>query len=183
MLRTFVALELPAEVKEAVASLQDRRLAGVRWVEPEGVHVTLKFLGPTEEDAVARIGEALARAAVGRGALRLTTAGIGRFPRALWLGLEGDVDGLVALRDAVEQEMSPLGWPTDDRPFRAHLTLGRLRSEAAGVPPIEAPPSLAFEANEVSLMRSELSPKGARYSRLLAVPLTTGLATLDRLAR
>ena len=171
MLRTFVALELPAEVKEAVAALQDRRLPGVRWVEPEGVHVTLKFLGPTPEDAVARIGEALARAAAGRGPLRLTTTGIGRFPRALWLGLGGDVEGLIALRDAVEREMSPLGWPTDDRPFRAHLTLGRLRSEAAGVPPIEAPPALAFEASEVSLMQSELSPKGARYSRLLAVPL------------
>jgi 2'-5' RNA ligase len=172
MLRTFVALELPPEVKRVVTALQQAGPRDVRWVDPEGAHVTLKFLGPTAEDAVPRIGEALARAAGGFGPLRLTTAGIGRFPRALWLGLEGEVDRLVALRDAVEREVSPLGWPTDDRPFRAHLTLGRLRSEAAGATPIEPPPPLAFEASEVALMQSELSPKGARYSRLLAVPLT-----------
>jgi 2'-5' RNA ligase len=172
MLRTFVALELPPEVKEAVAAAQDKQLHDVRWVDPEGAHVTLKFLGPTSEQAVPRIGEALARVARGFGPLRLTTAGIGRFPRALWLGLEGEVERLEALRDAVEREVSPLGWPTDDRPFRAHLTLGRLRPGVAGPVTIDrAPAPIAFEAREITLMLSELSPSGARYSRLLAVPL------------
>lgn len=170
MLRTFVALELPAEVKSAIAATQDRGIAGVRWVEPEGAHVTMKFLGPTREDAVPRIDEALARAAEGFGGLRLTTAEIGRFPGAVWLGLGGEIERLVGLRDAVERELSRLGWPTDARPFRAHVTLGRLKQ--GKLPDLTAPAPLTFEVGEVSLMESELSPKGARYSRLLAVPLT-----------
>src|SRR5688572_15897827 len=138
MLRTFVALELPAEVKATVAAVREQSPTGLRWVDPDGAHVTLKFLGPTPEDAVPRIGEALARASVGIGRPRLTTAEIGRFPGALWLGLAGDVERLLALRDAVEREVSPLGWPRDDRPFRAHLTLARLKH---GKLPELAPPA------------------------------------------
>jgi 2'-5' RNA ligase len=172
LLRTFVALELPPEVRRAVASAQDRSEHAVRWVDPEGAHLTLKYLGPTPEEAVPRIGEALARAAGGVGRLRLSTAGVGRFPGALWLGLAGDLDRLAALRDAVEREVSPLGWPTEARPFRPHLTLGRPRPGQALPRTLDrAPPSVAFEVGEVSLMRSELGASGARYSRLLAVPL------------
>lgn len=185
MLRTFVALELPAEVKHAVAAAQDRAVRAVRWADPESAHLTLKFLGPTPEDAVARVDRALARAARGTGPLRLRTAELGCFPdrrspRVLWLGLDGDLERLGALRDAIEREVSPLGWPTEPRPFAPHLTLGRLRSDTtpaerralgealAGMTP---PAPVAFAARELSLMRSDLSPKGARYSRLLAVPL------------
>jgi 2'-5' RNA ligase len=172
LLRTFVALELPPEVRHAVASAQDRSERAVRWVDPESAHLTIKFLGPTPEDAVPRIGEALASAARGVGRLRLSTAGVGRFPGALWLGLAGDLDRLTALREAIEREVSPLGWPTEARPFRPHLTLARRRPGAPLAKTLERVPSpVAFEVGEVSLMRSELTPGGVRYSRLLAVPL------------
>jgi 2'-5' RNA ligase len=145
----------------------------VRWVDPESAHLTLKFLGPTAEESVPRIGEALERAARGVGRLRLGTADIGRFPGALWLGLDGDLDRLAALRDAVEREVAPLGWPTEARPFRPHLTLARPRPGQRLPRTLEPvpPPRIAFEVGEVSLMRSELGARGARYSRLLAVPL------------
>ena len=171
MLRTFVALELPSDVKRAVAAAQDRTMRDVRWIDPEGAHVTLKFLGATPEDAVPRIEASLARAAEGIGPLRLTTAGVGRFPNALWLAVEGDLDRLVALRDAVEREVGPLGWPTEPRAFTPHVTLARLKRGRAVDVRIEPPAPIAFEAREVCLVRSELLPTGARYSRLLAVPL------------
>jgi 2'-5' RNA ligase len=171
MIRTFVAIELPAEVKRVVAGLQDRQIDGVRWIDPEGAHLTLKFLGATPEEAVPRIEAALARAAQGIGPLRLHTAGVGRFPGAVWLAVEGDLARLQTLRDAVEREVSPVGWPTEPRQFTPHVTLGRLKRGRTDDVPIEPPPPIAFEAHEVCLVLSELLPTGARYSRLFAVPL------------
>jgi len=188
MLRTFVALELPPEVKRLLtatqASLRPAARA-VRWVDPAGAHLTLKFLGPTPEDGVEPVGAALRAAAEGHGSLRLATGRPGAFPstrapRVLWLGLDGDVARLGQLQQKVEAAIVPLGYPSEGRPFSPHLTLGRVRQEAgnaerlavgAAVAAAAAPPPIAFELDEVSLMLSELSPRGARYSRLLTVPL------------
>ncbi|HEV8634024.1 MAG TPA: RNA 2',3'-cyclic phosphodiesterase [Chloroflexota bacterium] len=188
MLRTFVALELPPEVRrllaETQASLRPATRA-VRWVDSEGAHLTLKFLGPTPEDAVEPIGAALRAAADGHGAIRLRTGQPGAFPnprapRVLWLGLEGDVARLGQLQQKVEAAIAPLGYPTEARPFSPHLTLGRLRQDATGrdrtaagaaTAAAASPRPVAFEIDAVSLMLSELSPQGARYSPLLTVPL------------
>ena len=188
MLRTFVALELPPEVRrllaETQASLRPATRA-VRWVDPQGAHLTLKFLGPTPEDAVEPIGAALRAGLAGHGAIRLRTGQPGTFPtprapRVLWLGLEGDVARLGQLQDKVEAAIAPFGYPTEARPFSPHLTLGRVRQEAgnaervaigAAVGAAAAPRPVAFEVDAVSLMLSELSPRGARYSPLLTVPL------------
>jgi 2'-5' RNA ligase len=187
-----VAVELTEAVRATIAAAQDE-LRGVlkdggrsiRWVDPAGAHLTLKFLGDTPEPAVAGIEAALRGALVGRGALRLQTSALGCFPsgrqpRVLWLGLEGDLEPLGAIRDAVEEAISPLGWPTEARPFAPHLTLARLRPEAshaerAGVGKacgtIWPPPPTHFAVEEVSLMLSELRPDGARYTPLARVPL------------
>jgi 2'-5' RNA ligase len=195
VLRTFVALELPDGVRTAmggtVRRLRDElkeRDPLVRWVNPDGAHLTLKFLGPTAEEAVAGV-EAAMRTALDRratGALRLVTTHVGffpgpRVPRVVWLGLEGELERLGAIRDALEETIAPLGWPTEARPFAPHLTLGRLRPDAspaerAGVGrvlgQVWAPDRVAFEVDRVSLMLSELGPGGARYTRLAEVPLT-----------
>jgi 2'-5' RNA ligase len=188
MLRTFVALELPPEVKRRLAQTQAGLRPGapsVRWVDLDGAHLTLKFLGPTAEAAVEPIGAALRSAAAGQGALRLRTTHLGVFPsqrapRVLWLGLDGDLARLGQLQQRVEAALAPLGYPTERRPFWPHLTLGRVRPEASpaersavGAAVAAAAPAAPvwFEVGEVSLMLSQLSPRGARYSPLLTVPL------------
>jgi 2'-5' RNA ligase len=194
MLRTFVALELPDAVRSALAETIGRlraelkeRDGQVRWVDPANAHLTLKFLGATAEETVPNV-EAAMREALSDKAdapLRLSTSHVGffpgpRVPRVVWLGLEGDVERLGALRDALEETIAPLGWPTEARPFEPHLTLGRLRPQAspaerAGVGrvlgQVWAPDPVAFEVDQVSLMLSELGPGGARYTRLAGVPL------------
>lgn len=196
ILRTFVALELPDHLRRALADLIKRlraelkeRDGQVRWVDPGGAHLTLKFLGPTAQDAVpgveAAMRSALAELAIGP--LRLTTSHVGffpgpRVPRVVWWGLEGDLARTAQLRDALEATIAPLGWPTEARPFAPHLTLGRLRptaspAERAGVGrvlgQVWTPDPVAFEVDRVSLMLSELGPGGARYTRLAGVPLSS----------
>jgi 2'-5' RNA ligase len=188
MLRTFVAIELPAEVRRLLAEAQGSLRLGaraVRWVDPDSAHLTLKFLGATPEDAVEPIGAALRAAAERHGRLHLRTGHPGAFPnpqqpRVLWLGLDGDLARLGELQQKVEAAIAPLGYPTENRPFSPHLTLGRLRPDAsradraaagAALAAAAPPRPVAFEATGVSLMLSELSPRGARYSRLLSAPL------------
>jgi 2'-5' RNA ligase len=196
VLRTFVALELPDEVRAAIGETIGRlrtelkeRDDLVRWVNPHAAHLTLKFLGPTPEEAVVGVGAAMQRAveADAHGPLRMSTSHVGffpgpRVPRVVWLGLEGEIERLAALRDAIEEQVAPLGWPTESRPFAPHLTLGRLRpqaspAECAGVGrvlgQVWAPDALAFEVDQVSLMLSELGPAGARHTRLVGVPLSS----------
>jgi 2'-5' RNA ligase len=100
----------------------------------------------------------------------------------VWLALEGELERLGAIRDALEESIAPLGWPTEARAFRPHLTLGRMRPEAspaerAGVGralgQVWAPDRVAFEVDQVSLMLSELGPGGARYTRLAGVSLSS----------
>lgn len=193
-LRTFVAIELPAEARAAIAAAQAElrgalgdRAGSVRWVNADGAHLTLKFLGDTPESAVPGVEAALRAALTGTAAFDLRTGALGCFPsgrapRVLWLGLDGDLAPLTEARDAVEAAIAPLGWPTEARPFAPHLTLGRLRPEAslaerAGIGKaagtIWPPPPTLVPVPAVSLMRSEAGPGGARYTRLVEVSLAS----------
>jgi len=194
-LRTFVAIELPAEARAALASAQaelrgalGERASSIRWVDAASAHLTLKFLGDTPESAVGGVEAALRGALARTGAFELRTGALGCFPsgrspRVIWLGLEGDLDPLAAARDAVEQAIGPLGWPTEARPFAPHLTLGRVRPDASlaervgigkACGTIWPPPATRIAVAGVSLMRSELGPQGARYTRLAHAPLGAG---------
>lgn len=194
VLRTFVAIELPAAILAAVAAAQGElktalgeRETLIRWIDPTNAHLTLKFMGDTAESRVDELGEALSGAVGGRCPLQLRTGALGCFPsgrqpRVLWLGLEGDLEGLTGLRDAVEAAIGPLGWPTEARPFQPHLTLGRVRPEAtyaekAGIGKAAGalwpPPPVELTVAAVSLMRSELKPTGAIYTRLCEVSLAS----------
>lgn len=187
-LRLFVALELPEAVQQALASAwaplrgSER---GVKWVSPEGVHLTLKFLGEVPSDRIPLLEASLASAAQGASPLRLRVGRVGAFPsltfpRVLWVGLEGDLEMLQRLQEAVEQGMSALGFPPEERPFSPHLTVGRVRDaippqerrrigQAAGQ--VALPPDLSFGVGHLSLMQSTLTPQGARYRCLKAWPL------------
>lgn len=143
--RLFVAVPLPpaaaAEVAEVVASVREQPLpAGahdVRWVRLDGLHLTLRFLGPTADDRVEPTRAAVERAADhGGGPIEATLGGAGTFPpggrpRTLWIGLTAGVTELSVLAGRVGRELEAAGWPRDERPFRAHLTLAR--SDGIGV--------------------------------------------------
>ena len=134
-MRTFIAIEIPEVIKVGLARAQDRlKGAGVDagWPRPEGIHLTLKFLGETSEQRVPLIVQALALELGGTERFRLSPEGVGTFPnpasaRVVWVGITGDVGRLVALQAAVEKAMAGMGMERDDRPYTPHLTLGRIR--------------------------------------------------------
>jgi RNA 2',3'-cyclic 3'-phosphodiesterase len=184
-LRTFIAIELDEDLKDNLARLQNR-LRGemsprsVRWVRPEGIHLTLKFLGDTTTEQVDQVKEALVRAATGAGPITFSVGGVGCFPntrrpRVVWVGLHEPAGALARLRDAVEEQVAPLGFPTEKRPFSPHLTLGRVhrnasRSEVGEVGEVVATSAIGdideMTATALSYIQSELKPSGAVYTTL-----------------
>lgn len=184
--RTFIAVEIDAPVRDALAGLQDRirRALGppMRWVKPEGMHLTLKFLGQTPEDLVPSIADALDAAARRSRPFTIELGEPGGFPntrrpRVLWAAVRGDLDALADLRQNVEEMVAPLGFPTEGRAFRPHLTLGRAAGDVRIAPERwEAtelkPAAVSQTVHHVALMKSDLGPGGARYTRLHAATLT-----------
>ena len=176
-MRLFVALNLPSPVRQAlwqaVEPVRERGLP-VKWVRPDGIHVTLKFLGDVSDERAADVRAALGRAARGARPLPLALGEFGVFPdfqrpRVVWAGITAD-SGLEILQHRVEQEFEPLGFPTEARPFRPHVTLGRAGREARprDFTGLEAAlGDLQFEAavvvESVDLMQSTLESAGAVY--------------------
>ena len=200
--RAFIALPLPPEWTAAlaatVAQLRSTVPAGVvRWANPEGIHLTLQFLGNTHATLIPDIVAALTRHLTGPTAGPaavpappvLTLSGLGAFPsgdrpRVIWAGVSGDLHALAALRQSALHATAELGWPDDKRPFRPHLTIGRVRDHAtpaqrravahaiaarasAGNPP----PARPWTADAVRLYRSVLAPAGAVYTSLAEVKI------------
>ncbi|MFH1262894.1 MAG: RNA 2',3'-cyclic phosphodiesterase [Pseudomonadota bacterium] len=135
MLRTFVAVDLSPLLRSSIDALTARMRkefpeARLRWSPATNVHLTLKFLGATPDDQVPAILRALESAVHEVEPFPLTPKGIGAFPprglpRVVWLGLEGEVDRLRELAEAVEKALNPLGFPRENRPFSPHLTIAR----------------------------------------------------------
>ncbi|MBI2935954.1 MAG: RNA 2',3'-cyclic phosphodiesterase [Chloroflexi bacterium] len=189
-IRAFIAIDLPEDVKKALASLIDslkrRRVEGVRWVNPDGVHLTLKFLGDIRSGQVGEVVQAMAEASYGLSSFRLELKGVGGFPnlqrpRVLWTGMGGELGPCLALWRRLDEALRPLGFPSEERPFNPHLTLGRVHDRAGpeerrrvgeallSLPPV-AGPSMLVEG--ISLIKSTLRPEGLLYERLHEEPLT-----------
>lgn len=191
-IRAFIAVELPGEVASFLARLQDdlrkREQAPVKWVHPESIHLTLKFLGNIDARKVDAIAAAVSGAAKGIGPLRLRLGAPGAFPnlrapRVICIGLEGQTEELSNLHRNIDRALVPLGFSPEKRRFSPHLTLGRVRDKAApnelrllgeAVSTLKVETSLAFEAMAVSLMRSTLTREGAIYDRLASAALKDG---------
>ena len=189
-LRLFIAIELQANVLAAMGEVQhalqrDQALARLRWVRPEGIHLTLKFLGETPADRRPRIEAALGRAVAGVKPFELHLGKLGKFgsrnsPRVVWVDVSGDTVALAQLQTQVEREISPLGYPAEKRAFSPHLTLARVPDDAGRdvAAPLEQAlasartPNASMRATEVSLMRSELQRSGAVYTQLFAAALS-----------
>jgi 2'-5' RNA ligase len=184
-LRTFIAIELDQAVKSELLHLQARlrdQLSprSVRWVQPEGIHLTLKFLGDTPLDRVEAVQAALALAAAEVEPFAFTVGGLGCFPnsrqpRVVWVGLQEPTGALLRLHKAVEAHVAPLGFPTEKRPFSPHLTLGRVQryasnSEVREVGQVVVATTVGtlceMAANVVSYIKSDLRPSGAVYTTL-----------------
>ena len=188
--RTFVAIELPAAVRTALAELQTALRATalpLRLTAPEALHLTLAFVGEIPAVRVADLTAAVAGGAQGVGPFVLRAEGVGMFPnarapRVVWAGVEGDPDALARLtnlRATLVRELAAAGFPADRR-FDPHLTLARVRDGASPADraaigaAVQALPSLsavAFPVPAVSVMRSDLQSGGAVYSRLAEVVL------------
>lgn len=188
-MRLFVAVNLPGPEQErvmtAAAALRSADLP-VRWVEPDALHITLKFLGEVPEPEYDPVAQAVMDVASRHPGFRLELRGAGAFPNARrpavwWIGVAPS-EPLHRLRQDVEDTLSPLGFPTEARPFSPHLTLGRTRRDGAGrrggarAPDAEAllqrvALHSTFTVETLDLMRSHLSPRGARYERVLAAAL------------
>ena len=186
-LRLFVAIELPGEVREALSRLQHevqrRGLEKLRWVRPEGIHLTLKFLGATPPEKVPEIETALTDAAKGVAQHELALGELGTFggsrPRVVWIDLRGDLDGIRDLQERAERALNGVGYEREARGWSPHVTLARIRPETArdlaralpgAIEGVRVPAGM-IPVREVSLMRSTLRPSGAVYERIAAFPL------------
>jgi len=176
MIRLFVGLDLPPDLAERLSQLA-AGLPGARRIEPENLHLTLRFIGEIDEAAAAELDLALTR--LHAAPFRLSLAGLGLFgdrrhAHTLWRGLAPS-PALRQLANRIEATATRLGLPGEARRFAPHITLARLRATPperlqralAAAPP---PETLAVEA--FTLFQSHLSPHGAQYQRLVSYPLS-----------
>jgi len=189
MIRAFIAIDIPNDIRAAIAEAQarlKRAHVGVKisWTKIDNVHLTLQFLGYVEEEVVARIGAALDQVAAAHQAFGLEVGGAGAFPderrpRVLWVGCEDAGGKLKVLAKSVQAAMQPLGFEPEHREFSAHLTLGRIKPapmksgipkpDAALTKALDSIKNLAFgtmRVDAVHLFQSQLHPEGSIYSKL-----------------
>jgi 2'-5' RNA ligase len=178
-LRAFVAVEIPQYVLAALESVQAelRRRLRARWVRPGSMHLTLRFLGNIPADLVASVADAVQAAAGSHPSFSVAVAGIGVFPsirrpRVIWSGFSGQTGLLSDLQRSLEERLAALGFPREERPFRAHLTLGRFSEPPEPARMAEVLNSFdtrtfgEFAVEELVLFQSDLQPKGPVYTAL-----------------
>jgi len=198
-IRSFIAIELPEEVKSGLdrlkGEMKETEYTFVKWVGSEGIHLTLKFLGNIPFKLVTEATSAIKEASEGISPFHLELSGLGAFPnlkqpRVVWVGIWGEVDKLLRLQQNIDFALSPLGFAKEERPFVPHLTLARVRQGASSIQIKNFGELVAsanfkmalnlfqgsFEVGAISLMRSQLTPKGAIYTRLSV----TGLEVLKK---
>jgi 2'-5' RNA ligase len=186
-IRAFIAIDLPAEIKAALGRVAETLgsslpRGAVRWVRPAQMHLTIRFLGDTPLDRLPAIVAALDGAATGRAPFTLRLDGVGCFPnarrpRVVWVGLGGDGTALLAFKAALDAGLAPLGWPPEEKPFHAHLTLGRVKDERAahGVDWTADVPPLELRVTAIHLIESQLRPDGPIYTQRHVSQLSEGL--------
>jgi len=183
-LRLFIAIDIGEEVKRDIASLIDKLRThdtNIKWVKPENIHITIKFLGEVSSDIVINIEKAISLVASRHSFFVLHARGTGVFPnfarpRVLWVGINKD-SGLEKIHNDINNELKPLGFEPEDRDFHPHLTIGRVKS------PVGLNPLLKdlrgymdrefgkITVDKLLLVKSTLKPAGAEYEILYSAPL------------
>jgi RNA 2',3'-cyclic 3'-phosphodiesterase len=189
LIRSFIAIELPPEVKSDLDSLQKMLITKqqdwIKWVSPESMHITLKFLGDVASDKIDEIKMGIEESSVGIPPFNLQIKGLGVFPnlkrmQIIWVGIAGDISYLKQIQKNIENNLSILGYPAENREFTPHLTLGRIRYS---IPPLDQQKlaqliegynftsSHEIQVNSINLMKSQLTPRGPIYTRMGIIPL------------
>jgi RNA 2',3'-cyclic 3'-phosphodiesterase len=189
-LRTFIAIELPdnikAELSRIIEGLKKPRFGFVRWVNPQNIHLTLKFLGNVEAAKIDCICDAVRLSADGGEKFSLELSGLGFFPnprrpRVFWIGIAGDLDRLLHLQGSIDRNTEKLGFPGEKRPFSPHITLARINEDAMlpdlvdfvkATEKVRLEKKLHIDVDRALLMRSQLFRTGARYTRLFEAKIT-----------
>lgn len=188
-LRTFVGVEVPARpravIERLVADVAAARPGPVRWVRPEGLHLTLRFLGRTPVAVLPAVSEVVRSVARRSRPFEVEVGGAGAFPslrrpRVLWLAVRRGADRLADIAADLDRGVEPLGWSPEGRPYAAHLTVARAEpgaaAAAAAAALVEAAGDLrcAWRVEALVLFESLLAPGGARYVALERIPLESG---------
>ncbi len=193
--RSFIAIELPDELKQGLTQLEARLKMGkqpwVKWADPYSIHLTLKFLGNIAVDRISEITRAMEEAVQGVSPFHLEAKDLGVFPnlrrvQVIWVGVSGEVDKLNQLQQHIESKLARLGFTPESRPFTPHLTLARLRDRASLderqrlgqlIASTRFEAAYAIKVDAINLMRSQLTREGAIYSRIGSVELKKPLST------
>ena len=187
--RSFIAIELSDELKLGLSQLQDGlKLGGqswVKWVDPYGIHLTLKFLGSIAVDMIGEITKAMEQVVQGIPPFHLKVSGLGVFPNLIrtqvaWVGISGEMDKLSQLQQQLEASLARLGFAHESRPFKPHLTLARLRDRVSSderqrfgqlIASTRFETAYTINVETINLMKSQLTREGAIYSRIGSVNL------------
>lgn len=191
-MRTFIAIELSKETKDWIAGLQGQLKnsgADVKWVKPENIHLTLKFLGEIDDRQLNSIIGILQDSNKDRNSFYIRLSSLGafpkiNFPRVIWIGIDkGETESKQIAKD-LEEELTKVGLAKEKRPYSSHITLGRVRSalnrdrlikdlgNLANNFPQDAP-GTEFLVSKITLFKSTLTPAGPIYEILKEIPLKT----------
>ena len=182
-MRCFIAIDISEQIRKALNNLQnelqskaDIKKGDAKWVNPENIHLTLKFLGEIKDEQVIDICNITEEVASRHESFELDVESVGHFggrsARVLWVGAGQNCDNLLQLQEDLEQQLDLAGWPKEGRKFSAHLTLCRVRNPKAGI--ILAQMTEGYKdlklgtmpADSISVYQSQLTPKGPIYTRL-----------------
>jgi len=186
-LRTFLAIDLPSDMHKTIAQKQEclrRQLPHINWVKSENLHITLKFLGDTPEMKINDLKQVVQQAVKNISPFVITVRGFGVFPdkrapRTIWTGIDSDQSALENLASQVESSVISLDFPKENKPFRPHLTLARIKKDnreigqAIDKSGVLTDPFIfgRLLVEQVTLFKSDLRPTGSVYTKLWAVPL------------
>jgi 2'-5' RNA ligase len=185
LIRSFLAIELPKPILRKIEEVQgDLRLthADVRWVNPEKIHLTLKFFGNIEESRIDPIFKSIEECIRNTFPFSIKVRGVGAFPqlknpRVIWMGLANGREILISLQKQIEAQLEKIGFQPEDRPFHPHLTLGRMKSSRGKDELVERMEKHKEEefgdlpVEKVVLFKSDLRPSGPIYTPLGEVKL------------
>jgi len=188
-LRAFIAMELPVGLRKELARIQntlkEEGPSPVKWVNPENIHLSLRFLGNIDGNVISKISGAIKEAAQGISPLHFELGGLGVFPdlrrvQVIWIGLDGDMERLSRLQKRIDMNLVSLGFMVESRPFKPHLTLARVSDRAASderqglgqlIISNQFKEDYRFNVDSIKLIKSHLTREGAIYSIISSVNL------------
>ena len=185
-IRTFIAFKLPKNIILSIRKIQEDIKSyafKVRWVNLEKIHLTLKFLGNINYTDIEKVSESIINTVNGHAPISLAVKGAGVFPgikrpRVIWVGLTGEIEKLTGIQNDIEENLEELGFPREKRPFKGHLTLGRIKGKINpkklldAMKKFEKFESELFIADKIFLFKSDLKSTGSVYTELKSISLT-----------